>query len=111
MIRRGEIHDVDLGRPRGHEPGFDRPAVIVSSDVLNNGVGGLVIVVPITSADYGLRSHVEIDGSESGLDHRSWARTDQLRVVSTGRIRRRRGHVSAAESDEIDRALRFILDL
>lgn len=111
MIWRGDIHDVDLGRPRGHEPGFHRPAVIVSSDILNNGVGGLVIVVPITSADYGLRSHIEIDGSGSGLDHRSWARTDQLRVVSTERILRRRGRISPGESDEIDRALRFILDL
>ncbi|SDU83990.1 mRNA interferase MazF [Microlunatus sagamiharensis] len=111
MIWRGEVWDVDLGQPLGHEPGFRRPAVIVSVDVLNNGPGGLVVVVPVTSAAYGLRSHVELEPGPAGLDHVSYARCDQLRVVSTERVVRHRGTVGLAAMRAVDQALRFILDL
>jgi len=32
VIWRGEIYGADLGRPAGHEPGFVRPALVVSVD-------------------------------------------------------------------------------
>lgn len=111
MIWRGEVYDVDLGRPVGHEPGFVRPAVVVSVDILNNGPGGLVVVVPVTSAAYGLRSHIELDPSSSGLDHTSYARCDQLRVVSTVRLVSRRGVIGLDQLRSVDQALRFVLDL
>ena len=111
VIWRGDVHDVDLGQPVGHEPAFRRPAVVVSVDILNNGPGGLITVVPITSAAYGLRSHVEIEPGTTGLAHISHARCDQLRTISTTRLVTRRGMVGPAELSEIDRALRFVLDL
>ena len=111
VIWRGEIHDVDLEQPIGHEPVFRRPAVVVSVDILNNGPGGLVVVVPIASAAYELRSHVEIEPGGTGLGHISHARCDQLRTISTARLVSRRGTVGPAELSEIDRALRFVLDL
>lgn len=111
MIWRGDVYDVDLGQPTGHEPGFCRPAVVVSVDIVNNGPGGLVVVVPVTSASYGLRSHVGLDADRSGLDHLSYARCDQLRVISTDRLVHHRGMVRPDQISAIDRALRFILDL
>lgn len=111
MIWRGEVYDVDLGQPIGHEPAFRRPAVVVSVDILNNGLGGLVMVVPVTSATYGLRSHVEVEPGGSGLDHVSYARCDQLRTVSTERLVSRRGALSPGEMGQVDQALRFVLEL
>jgi mRNA interferase MazF len=111
LIWRGEIYVVDLGQPVGHEPAFRRPAVVVSVDILNNGPGGLVVVVPITTTGYGLRSHVELEPQDSGLDHISYARCDQLRVVSVERLSYRQGMISPEQMRAIDRALRFVLDL
>lgn len=111
MIWRGEVYDVALGQQVGHEPAFRRPAVVVSVDILNNGPGQLVMVVPVTSAAYGLRSHVEVEPGGSGLGHTSYARCDQLRAISTARIASRRGMVASDEIRVIDQALRFILDL
>ena len=111
MIWRGEVYDVDLGQPIGHEPAFRRPAVLVSVDLLNNGPGGLVVVVPVTTAAYGLRSHVEVEPGRSGLGHISYARCDQLRVISTDRLSSRRGIVAPEQLRAIDQALRFVLDL
>jgi mRNA interferase MazF len=111
VIFRGEVHDVDLGRPLGHEPGFERPAVILSADAVNNGPRGIVLVVPIGTTGYGLRSHVELEPGTSGLTRTSYARCDQLRVVSTERLLRRRGVLTLDELTSVEQAVRFILDL
>lgn len=108
---RGEVYDVDLGQPVGHEPAFRRPAIVVSVDIVNNGPGRLVVVIPVTSAAYGLRSHVEVEPRRSGLSHISYARCDQIRVISTERLSTRRGIVAPDELRSIDQALRFVLDL
>ena len=111
LIWRGEVYHVDLGQPVGHEPALRRPAVVVSVDILNNGAGALVVVVPITSTGYGLRSHVELEPEGCGLDHTSYARCDQLRVVSVERLSTRQRVVSPNQMRAIDQALRFVLDL
>ena len=111
MIWRGEIYDVELGIPVGHEAARLRPGVVVSADLLNNGPGALVAVVPITSTRYGLRSHVALEPGISGLGHDSFARCDQIRTISTRRLSHTRGRVSLELMQVIDRALRFVLDL
>lgn len=111
LIWRGELHDVDLGQPVGHEPAFLRPAVVVSVDAINNGPGELVAIVPVTSRRYGLRSHVELAPGRSGLDHVFYARCDQVRVISTHRLTSRRGVASPDQLQAIDQGLRFVLDL
>ena len=111
MIWRGEIYDVDLGVPIAHEPAHVRPGLIVSADLINNGLGGLVGVVPITSTRYGLRSHVALEPDHTGPDHDSFARCDQIRMLSTTRLSNRRGRMSPEPMQAIDRALRFVLDL
>jgi mRNA interferase MazF len=111
VIWRGEVYQVDLGTPIGHEPPFLRPGVVVSADILNNGPGELVVVVPVTSTNYGLRSHVEIAAGISGLEQPSYARCDQPRAISAERVRVRRGDVAPGEMRAIERALRSLLDL
>ena len=49
MIERGGIHWVDLGEPRGSQPGKRRPVLVASSDSYNTSGLGTVIVVVITS--------------------------------------------------------------
>lgn len=111
LIWRGQVYDVDLGQPIGHEPAFLRPAVVISVDAINDGPGGLVAVVPISSTSYRLRSHVEVEPGLSGLDHASYARCDQLRVISIKRFAAHRGLVASTAMQEIEQALRFILGL
>nr|WP_243858713.1 type II toxin-antitoxin system PemK/MazF family toxin [Mycobacterium sp. DL440] len=83
----------------------------MSVDILNNGPGGLVVVVPITTVGYGLRSHVELEPENSGLDHTSYVRCDQLRVVSVERLSSRQGVISPEQMQAIDQVVRFVLDV
>ena len=111
MILRGEIYRVDLGIPIGHEPSSERPGVVVSADMISNGPGGLVGIVPITSTRYGLRSHIELEEGVTGLGHVSFARCDQLRMISVLRVSTRLGYVPIERMSEVDRAIRFVFDL
>lgn len=49
---------------------------MVSIGLVNIGPGGLVMVAPVTSAAYGLRSHVEVEPGTSGLGYVSRARCE-----------------------------------
>lgn len=111
LIWRGGIYQVQFGKPVGHEAGYWRPAVVVSADIVNQGPGLLVMVVPVTTVGYGLRSHVEVEASTSGLDHDSYARCDQLRAVSAERLGKRLGQVPIDTMRSIEQALRFLLEL
>lgn len=69
-----------------------------------------MVVVPLGSTSYGLRSHIEIEPGRSVLTHLSYARCDQLRVISTERLVARRGIADLDTIRAIDQALRFILE-
>ena len=109
--RRGEIWLTDFGEPVGHGQGYRRPAVIVSDDRLNRSRAGLAVVVPVTTSRRGLPSHVEIDPGASGLSHTSYAKTEDVKSVSTGRLGRHLGTAPPDVMTRVERALRHILGL
>ena len=49
MIRRGQIWWAELADPRGSEPGFRRPVVVVQADAFNKSCISTVLVAAITS--------------------------------------------------------------
>ena len=48
-MKRGEIWWASIGEPRGSEPGYNRPVIIVSSNEFNQSLIQTVIVVVVTS--------------------------------------------------------------
>ena len=108
---RGEVWLVDFGEPIGREQSGRRPAVVVSADRLNESRAGVVIVVPITTALRGLRSHVEIEQGGSGLDEISYAKCEDVKSISEQRLIARLGSVDEVVAFEIGRTLRFLLDI
>lgn len=38
LMRRGEIHSIDLGQPTGHERGFSPPTLVVLTDTPAGGL-------------------------------------------------------------------------
>jgi mRNA interferase MazF len=91
---RGDVWDVDLGNPMGHEQGGSRPALILSVDQFNHGPAELVVVLPITKRDKRIRSHVLVESGTAGLTVDSWIKCEDIRSVSTKCLTRFRGSVS-----------------
>ena len=102
---------VDFGEPVGHEQAYRRPAVVVSSNRLNESRAGLVVVVPLTRTRRNLPSHIEIGPGDSGLSETSFAKTEDIKSISTIRLVRRHGRAAPANLDQIGRALALLLEL
>ena len=109
--RRGEVWLVDFGEPVGHEQGWRRPAVVMSSDHLNDSPASLVIVVPVTSTRWGLPSHVEIETGQSGLADTSYAEGEDIKSVSLGRMVTRYGLADVLVLHQLEVILRTLLEL
>jgi mRNA interferase MazF len=72
--RRGEVYWLRLDK--------NRPALIISSDVLNRHALD-VCVVPITSVHHGrFALRVAIKSGDGGLTRNSWAKCDQVATVA-----------------------------
>lgn len=82
MLRSGDIVRVDFSVPRGSMPGFERPAVVVTSDdVLEHQPRTLHVVALTTNTQRRLPTDLSIDDAD-GLSHASVAQCHLLQVIS-----------------------------
>ena len=106
MVKRGDVYLCDFGTPMGHEPGFRRPAVVVSHDEMNRH--GVPVVLPVTRTRRGYPTHVELDGV---LPVVGYVQCELIRAVAAVRLVRHVGAVDVAHLTKIDTILRRILRL
>jgi len=108
---RGEVWLADLDPTRGHEQAGRRPVLVVSDDIFNRGPADLVIILPVTSAIRGIRSHVVIAPPEGGLERRSAILCEAIRSISKGRLVDRWGAVRTRTMLLVEDILRILLRL
>lgn len=108
---RGEVWLADLNPTRGHEQAGQRPVLVVSVDPFNHGPAGLVIVVPLTSKDRGIPTHVPLRPPEGGLAVPSVLLCDAVRSISRERLTKKLGAVSPDTVAEVDMRLRLLMGL
>ena len=109
--KRGEVWWVVLDPTRGREQAGRRPALVLSADLLNASAAGIVSVLPITSRDRGIRSHVAVEPPEGGLAVPSWILCEQVRTISRERLLGRIGAVSPRTLAAVADRVRVLLDL
>ena len=102
---------MDPGSTCGHEQSGERPGLIVSTDLFNHGPSGLVIILPITTKDKNISSHVEVNPPEGGLEKRSFILCEHIRAISKNRLSRYLGQVSSAILSEVEDRLRILQSL
>lgn len=108
--QRGDIWNIDFGRPTGHEQGAgSRPGLVVSTDEFNNSGAGLVMVAPLTTSQRGYPSRIKVLSGESGPRETSWAAVEHLRSLSVLRVLEYRGSVDRAILTEVERVLDLLL--
>jgi mRNA interferase MazF len=108
-MMRGEIYRTQEKLPeRGYKPGF---YVVVSRNfVAGNDDVSTVICAPVYSEVLGLRSEVRL-GAEDGLPHESSIRCDFLTLMFKRKLTQFIGTLSADKVKELNRALRYALEL
>ncbi len=108
---RGDVWLVNLSPTKGHEQAGRRPALVYSVDALNHGPAGLVITMPLTTRDKGIRTHVRINPPEGGCTKVSYIKTEEIRSISTERLLKLKGTVDSKTMAEVGHSLCTLLDL
>jgi mRNA interferase MazF len=108
---RGEVWLVTLDPTVGREQAGTRLALVVSDDLFNQSHAELVVVLPITSKNKGIRSHVAVTPPEGGLTLPSYVKCEDVRSVSLQRLGRRLGKVTPLTLSQVETRLRIILRL
>jgi len=113
MVKRGELWWADLGTPRGSEPGFLRPTVIISADHVNASRLSTVIVAVVTSTTRlaTMPGNVLLPTDLSGLDRESVVNVTQLVTVDRLALIERVGSLPGWVLGEIDAGLARVLGL
>jgi len=113
VIQRGDVWWADLDEPRGSEPGFRRPLVVVQVDAFNRSRIQTVVCVVLSSnlrlAD--APGNVIITRDESGLPKDSVANVSQIVTVDRAVLTERCGKLPQRLRERIDRGLRLVLGL
>ena len=105
-MKRGTIWLCDFGYPSGHEPGFRRPAVLISAAEIT--LRALPVVLPITRTRRGYATHVEL---EQALPVVSYVQCELIRAVSGDRLLRQVGEVDPTDMLRIAKIVVRMLDL
>ena len=112
MLTSGDVVDLDLGLPTGHEAGFRHPVVVVTAQRILDAAPSVVCVVPLTSTIRDFASEVRIEPDRAnGLDRPSAAQCQHVRAVSTRRTDQVQGNVGSMALVQIREVLGVILDL
>jgi mRNA interferase MazF len=93
----------------GHEQGLRRPALVVSNDGFNTSGYGLHVVVPLTTKEKGLETHVFVRPPE--VPAPSWIRCEDVRGISIVRFGGYIRRVSESTYAAVREHLRRLLDL
>jgi mRNA interferase MazF len=112
-MRRGEVWLANLGKPRGSEPGYRRPVVIVQSDDFNRSQLRTVVAAAITSnLSLALApGNVACRPKVSGLPRTSVINVSQLATVDRGDLVARVGQLPEPVMQQVDEGLRLVLTL
>lgn len=113
MVTRGELWWVDFGLPRGSEPGFRRPALVISSNRFNRSRIRTVIVAAVTS---NLRQgeapgNVRLDGPGNPLPKPSVVNVSQVLTVDRSLLDQPAGTLAARDLRAVDDGLRLVLNV
>jgi mRNA interferase MazF len=111
-ISRGEIWNADLDPVRGREQAGKRPVLVVSADPFNQGKSELVVILPITSKDKSIPTHVNIDPNrQTGLRTKSFIMCEAIRCVARERLAKFVGKIDDAAMAEVELRLKLLLNL
>lgn len=114
VIKRGEVWWASLGDPKGSEPGYKRPVVIVQSNPFNDSKINTVVVAAITSNLELAKAPGNLKLKKSkkiGLKKDSVLNVSQIYTINKSFLTEKAGKVSPAQSRKFNEGLNLVLGL
>ena len=113
VIARGEIWWADLAEPRGSDPGFRHPILILQADAFNRSRLRTVVGVVVSSNTRLLDApgNVLLPAKAVGLPRDSVVNVTQFVTVDRDYLAERAGKVPSKTLARVEAGLRLVLDL
>ncbi|MBN1130748.1 MAG: type II toxin-antitoxin system PemK/MazF family toxin [Chitinispirillaceae bacterium] len=94
---------MDLRTPRGSEPGFRHPCVVIQNDVFNASNVHTTVVIVLTSnlTRAGIPGNVLLKKGEANLTKASVVNVLQIQTINKSDLLEKIGHLSRSRIDEI----------
>ena len=110
-VRQGDVYWYDFAEPRGSEPGFDRPVVIVQGDAFNRSPLATAVCVLLTRnmKRASMPGNVLLSERDTGLDSVSVANVTELQTVDRSLLRDPAGRLPGAKVQAILRGIDTLL--
>ena len=112
-VTRGEIWWADLPEPRGSEPGFRRPVLVIQANSFNRSRIRTVIVAIISSNLHLAEApgNVLLTAQETGLPRDSVVNVSQLLSLDRSFFTKKFGVLSRKLQENVDACLHLVLGL
>jgi mRNA interferase MazF len=113
VVQRREVWWANLEEPRGSEPGFRRPILIVQADAFNRSRLRTVLGVVLSSNPKLLDApgNVLLPREPTGLPKEAVANVTQILTLDEDYLTERTGRVSTRLMAHVDAGLKLVLDL
>jgi len=112
-MKKGEIWWASLEEPRGSEPGFRRPVVIVSSNEFNKSKIHSVIVAAITSNTRLAEApgNFTLTKKSSGLTRESVVNISQILTLDKSFLNKKSGTLNTKQAQLLNYGLQLALNI
>ena len=111
LIRRGDILWADLGEPRGSEPGYRRPVLVIQADAINRSRIATIICVPLTSNVKlaQMPGNVLLKAADTGLDRDSVANVTLITTIDRASLDEWAGAVPERRLQQVFEGLDLVM--
>ncbi len=113
LIRRGQVWWVDFGEPRGSEPAYRHPALVLQRDEINRSNLATVVVCVLTSNKAFAKApgNTLLPKRSTGLPRDSVANASQIATVNKTDLIELAGAVPASLLRTVSQGLRWFLEI
>jgi len=112
VINQGDVYWVDLEEPRGSEPGYRHPHVVVQNNLFNRSQIRTVLVCPLTSnlKRANTPGNVLLDKKEANLPKPSVVNVSQVFTVNKSQLGDYSGTLSARRVRQILEGIKLVIE-
>ena len=112
VISQGDIYWIDLEEPRGSEPGYRHPHVIVQNNLFNRSQIRTVLVCPLTShlKRANAPGNVLLDKKEANLPKQSVVNVSQVFTVDKSQLGDYIGTLSSKRIRQIAEGIKLVIE-
>ena len=112
MINQGDIYWIELDEPKGSEPGYRHPHIIIQNNLFNRSHIRTVLVCPLTSnlKRANAPGNVLLEKGEANLPKQSVVNISQVFTVDKNQLDEFIGSLSSKRISEILNGIKLVLE-